>query len=944
MKINFFNIKEFIDLNKLQEITSPILFQRGGVPHPDGLLSNEIFGVTTKTRKSTYAYISLHEHFIHPHIYKAIRRMFRNIDRIVDGSMFYSLDKNNRLVVDEVNGRTGLSFLYEVWDKINWTKEDANSASKTMRDERIDIVKNKKDIVFMEYQVVIPVFYRDIKTEGGTTSETDDINNLYVKLIRNVNLIKNQSLFDFQFHNTNYQIQTLLIDIYDYFKRKIEKKKGILRRYLMGKSVDYCSRTVITAPTYHAETPDDLFVDFRHTAIPLAQICSLVYPFVLRYVKSFFEREIIDKQNQKLLYDPVKKEVIGEMEIINPESYFSDKYIKKHIDSFIKDPETRFDKIEVPTKSKQKIYLALSGKNLGNASSAELAQTISRPMTWTDLLYLACSDATKDKVVMVTRYPVNDDFGLFFTNIRVASTAKTMPLLINGTVYKYYPVVDFNAPVSMIHNLFIDATQFSNSYLDGIEGDYDGDQTTLKIPFSQESNMELKNIINNKSYFINDSGNNIRKVGNEATQTFYVMTKDDYDEKNKLPLDAVEYFTKLKKEDLTFSNIVKWLSNTTDIRNPDNKEGNKFNKSAYNTYDSLILTKENCPTLVKDAPIKTTLGRLIINKIFLEFCGLNKHIEYINYPITKQKFGAIEAIISKLLLEDTIDVDTMVNYINMRDWYGLQVHGLITSSFTRKVLTLPKEVKELKKKLLKEHEKEIADGNTKIVDEIEKTLIAETNKIVQGDVGMDLYNSGARGSVGTQMKNVLISRGAIQNPTTKKYEIVTNSLMDGLDIKDIGTHSNMIVSGAYPKACGTQVSGYMSKELSAAFQSEVLGPKGSDCGTKLLLKATLTDGNYKSFLYRYIVDGGKIVKLTNENKSKYVGKEVKLRSPMYCKGVGKNRCLCNICTGDFNYMINKLNIGLTVNKAATTITQMNLQKFHQNAVKIRQFNVDDMII
>ena len=75
MKINFFNIKEFIDLNKLQEITSPILFQRGGVPHPDGLLSNEIFGVTTKTRKSTYAYISLHEQFIHPHIYKAIRRM-----------------------------------------------------------------------------------------------------------------------------------------------------------------------------------------------------------------------------------------------------------------------------------------------------------------------------------------------------------------------------------------------------------------------------------------------------------------------------------------------------------------------------------------------------------------------------------------------------------------------------------------------------------------------------------------------------------------------------------------------------------------------------------------------------------------------------------------------------------------------------------------------------
>ena len=32
MKINLFNIEEFIDINKLQEVTSPILFQRGDIP------------------------------------------------------------------------------------------------------------------------------------------------------------------------------------------------------------------------------------------------------------------------------------------------------------------------------------------------------------------------------------------------------------------------------------------------------------------------------------------------------------------------------------------------------------------------------------------------------------------------------------------------------------------------------------------------------------------------------------------------------------------------------------------------------------------------------------------------------------------------------------------------------------------------------------------------
>ena len=81
MKIDLFDIKEFIDLNHLQEITSPILFQRGDIPHPNGLISNEIFGVTTKSRRETYAYIDLHGYFFNPDIYKAIRRMFRNIDK-----------------------------------------------------------------------------------------------------------------------------------------------------------------------------------------------------------------------------------------------------------------------------------------------------------------------------------------------------------------------------------------------------------------------------------------------------------------------------------------------------------------------------------------------------------------------------------------------------------------------------------------------------------------------------------------------------------------------------------------------------------------------------------------------------------------------------------------------------------------------------------------------
>jgi len=63
MKIDLFDVDEFVKINNLQPVTSPILFERGGIPNPNGLISNEIFGVSVKSRKETFAYIDLHGHF-----------------------------------------------------------------------------------------------------------------------------------------------------------------------------------------------------------------------------------------------------------------------------------------------------------------------------------------------------------------------------------------------------------------------------------------------------------------------------------------------------------------------------------------------------------------------------------------------------------------------------------------------------------------------------------------------------------------------------------------------------------------------------------------------------------------------------------------------------------------------------------------------------------------
>lgn len=511
MRLNLFDVDEFVNINKIEEITSPVLFERGGIPNPRGLISNEIFGVSVKSRKETFAYIDLGGYFIHPHIYKIIKRVFRNIDKIINGEQTYSISSTGQLVKDP-NGQTGIRFLYDNWSSIKWAGNEG------MSKERTDLIsKSKKNEVWINKQIVIPAFYRDIRSsEKGQGGNTVEINNMYTKLIRMSALIKDGDMFDFSFYSTEYSIQKTIIDIYDYFKDKLDKKSGLLRKYLLGKNVDYCARVVISCPIYTADDPKDNIVDFTHTAVPMSQICVMAYPFIVSWLRNFFERELIENRTKWLGNQLVN--------IKNPESYFNDTFIKKHIDKFVYEPGSRYDTITVPLDNGVLTKLKFLGRY--RDVKAEESGIGDRYMTWTDLIFLACDDVIRNKHIMITRYPVSNNFGVYVSRMRVLSTLKTMPVEINGHVHKWYPFIDINMPKHMVANNFNDTIQFSNSYLTGLNGDYDGDQITGKILYTQEANEECENLMKSKQFFITTNGRNIRLADLEAVQTFYALTKD----------------------------------------------------------------------------------------------------------------------------------------------------------------------------------------------------------------------------------------------------------------------------------------------------------------------------------------------------------------------------------------------------------------------------------
>ena len=145
------------------------------------------------------------------------------------------------------------------------------------------------------------------------------------------------------------------------------------------------------------------------------------------------------------------------------------------------------------------------------------------------------------------------------------------------------------------------------------------------------------------------------------------------------------------------------------------------------------------------------------------------------------------------------------------------------------------------------------------------------------------------------------------------------------------------------KAVGTQDSGYTSKKLMAECQTEFLSERGSDCGTKRGIHMRMRPEYISKYYYRYIKVNGKLIQLTKENRDQFVGKIVELRSPMSCKKCADGG-ICNICAGDFYYMIGSDAIGLSASKIGNTLSNLNMKKFHDNTIKLSPIDIDDMFI
>ena len=519
----------FIDANikmlDLQPVTNPQRFEKGSIPTADGLFSPYIFGHTPEERRTQFAYIDLHCKVFHPYAYEVIKRMWSKIDKVASGEGSWEIDTEGNIseVPDGDPDNTGMDWLVENFRKIVFKTTGSH-----IRDERMKLIDSlKDDELFISKWLVIPVFYRDVQIIGGTQN-IPPINKNYTKLIQYANSVIKDPYFS---NIAKYNIQMQLVTIRQYGQTLVEKKREVFKRSVLGKTIDYGFRSVISV--FHidsADKPEENPIDIFHTGVPLAQCCVLFYPFIKRYVSEFIRQTVESMGDRYPVYDEKENKIVNYLNFKDPLSYYNSDKIQEIIDQFIGTPATRFRPVELPvdldgTTAMLPIHFSGHGKN-EKIKDIKTPQLYNRVLTWTDLLYMAAVDTLYDKHVYITRYPLEDYFGTFPSRVFVLSTMKTMPMIYNERNYPFYPQIDPSLPEAEVSTLFNDTVTMDNTYLKGLGGDYDGDQVSLKGIFSAEANAEAEEIMHSIKHYVNIAGDLMRVIGNEAFLTYYNMTKD----------------------------------------------------------------------------------------------------------------------------------------------------------------------------------------------------------------------------------------------------------------------------------------------------------------------------------------------------------------------------------------------------------------------------------
>lgn len=389
----------------------------------------------------------------------------------------------------------------------------------------------------------------------------------------------------------------------------------------------------------------------------------------------------------------------------------------------------------------------------------------------------------------------------------------------------------------------------------------------------------------------------------------------------------IEYLVNIKEKDITTSFIMDTFGEF--------ETGQRFRP-----YDIIEIPANSYgPEGKKNKkPFITTVGIWIFNKYFIEE-DLFDIFKYINKTIDKKMYGKLNNDLSVAVLEDILPLESMKRF-NMKTQKCMPYISILAPNYTDKMLTCTEVINKKKKELYSKYEEQIKKGDEIAATKMEKELLDFALEYMGDDPSMDMFISGARGSIGNNFKNMFVMKGVIKDPdpnAKQRYNVMMSNYIDGVSPDEYALLANSLAAGPYARAKKTENGGYREKLFLRAFQHLTLDPPGSDCGTKRYIEVVLTESNINEWMYSYIIEGSKLIELTSQNKSKYIGKKVKVRFSALCES---KTGICNKCMGNLYYRLNKTNVGTSLTQIPSVQKNISMKSFHDSTQSLYDMDLE----
>lgn len=120
-----------------------------------------------------------------------------------------------------------------------------------------------------------------------------------------------------------------------------------------------------------------------------------------------------------------------------------------------------------------------------------------------------------------------------------------------------------------------------------------------------------------------------------------------------------------------------------------------------------------------------------------------------------------------------------------------------------------------------------------------------------------------------------------------------------------------------------------------AFQHVILLPPGSDCGTKRYIELDVDAKNIGMIMYSYAIEGNDLVEITSENKSRFIGKKVKIRFSSMCEAKDG---ICNKCAGNLFYRLGIRNVGAATPQIPSRLKVLSMKLFHDDQLNFAEMD------